>query len=1388
MIGGLKLLTTRRCNPLHLLPTLLIVAALVACGGKGVSILPHQPLHKPTLQEFVTSRLDAARPLRAGAFSVYALDASLHGDAQALKYLSAAASGDSLTVTSQSGAPASYSLYIRLPQGRAFSSIDLNAPPNVLTLAIPGKLEGILPVGIAVLNGESSAQFTLRLTVSAAQASVLGPCAFEGSKRIALSEKAARKPFEGESNRVYDLEVVPNGTFADLSWTERNTGDYNNSGFVDVSDITPLAMNFNQPADTPERELIDGNGDGFVKIDDLTQIAMNYGSSISGYEVVAVSVPSLAYTPTESELFAATPYPDPDNPSEPDPSVKRAKFYIGGQPPKVRIHYAFGHNMNSGIYAFAVRPYSFLSDDMAAALFSNADSADFTTNGNNPPAWVGQPGLQAAAGGSQKVTLTFGDVVDPDGDAVHFIVYYEQNTTVYPPVAQSQRFDRSALGSPPFSVEIGGLTNGLPYTFLVWAYDEHDLRENPPNQIALTVVPELYEPNTLPWPYLHKDEQRSGLLGAGLREPLVEQWSKNYKNNGAYNESSPVLDADNVYIGSCDGNVWAFKQSDGALVYNQPAGDGFLSSSTPALWDNYLVIGAPQKYSVLDISSGAPFGLFDLLSLNPVRSSPLILNGIAYCGSEDNVFYAFDVATQQKPPDWVNPDFQSATSGSAASDGTYIYIASEDGFVHKLDRETGAELATSPDLGSITYGTPTLFPKDAPVAVIIGTDTQAQNKCFALAPSDLHVVTEYDTEFGVQGAPVVVDDGTRNLVIVGEGEEVPSPAIGRGYISAFDLETGALVWRTANIGRIFASPVASADRIFIGSQNGFFYMLDFRGNIKQAIDLHYPIYASAALSGNRVFIASSEMKLYCYEAQPDTLAPEWQGPQGVSEVTTDYGKATVHWNYALDNFYSPVYYQLYWSDSLATLWDAPKVIDIDGGAATSHEYTVDGLADGQRYYFGVRASDRPSWDMPNAETNVTFIGATPPWNLKAQWNLGSGLPANSAEARITYLQTLTSPTGNLLLAYATEGPSAGDNNLYFLDWDGLNLPAIDPPVLGSPPPATFLARSLEMTMKADGQPVLSFSTYYNAFDSYYEYAERSLIGDWAVTPIIDFDTPTQPAFSSFFGQTLRLQALFGVASPAPAETVSLEARISDLSLFKVPDAGLSAGIHLATALVDYSDGNGEIPLVFYEKSADDTTFPTTGSLWLSRYDTIGETWNSTELDSGDSTASNTGRNLRLLVDGTTVHLAYYDLNASDISPIAFLRHATYDGTTFTAENVSAVGIPDFNSPIGAHHYYHDPAIGMIGGEIALASYSRRIDPPNITTPLNYCDVLYCSKNPSWASEVVVEGIPVFLHFRAPLGLQADPADPAVPWLIFPVDGDGQVNGVNAIQIWQRAPL
>jgi outer membrane protein assembly factor BamB len=1386
MTGGLKLSATRRYSPLLLLFVALLVAALADCGGKGIPAIQQQT--RPTLSQFISSRLSAAHPLQVGGYSIYSLDAQLRDDPQALKDIRAVFSKGVLTVTSLEDAPPSFSLYIRLPQGGYLNKLSVDAPPDILTLAVPGKIERVIPIGIAAVRGNASAQFTLTISTSAGLLSAQEPCAFAGSARISLPVKSASRPFEGESNRVFDLDVVPNGTYADLSWTERNIGDYNNSGFVDVSDITPLAIYFDQPADTPERQLVDGNDDDLIDIKDVTQIAMNYGSTISGYEVVAVSIPSLAYTPTDDELFAATPYPDPDNPSEPDPSVKRAKFYIGGQPPKVRISYAFGHNMNAGIYAFAVRPYSFLGDDMAGALFSNIAKADFSTGGNNPPVWIGQPGLRAAAGGNQKVTLTFGDATDPDGDAVHFIVYWEQNTTVYPPVAQSQRFDRAALGTPPFSAVITGLTNDLPYTFMVWAFDEHDLRENPPNEIDLTATPRLYEPNTHPWPYLHKDEQRSGLLAEGLREPLVELWKKPYKSGGTYNESSPVLDEDNVYIGSCDGYVYAFSQADGSLALAPTYVDSFLSSSTAALWGDYLVIGAPGKYSVLDIPSSTALGSVDLISDNPVRSSPLIVSRIAYCGSEDDAFYAFDIATRDKPPDWVNPDFGSVTSGSAASDGTYIYIASENGYAHKLNAETGEEMATSPDLGSITYGTPTLFPEDAPVAVIIGADTKApQSKVYALAASDMQIITDYDTQFGVQGAPVVVDDGTRNLVIVGEGEIVPSPAVGRGYVSAFDLDTGALIWRTDDVGRIFASPVASADRIFVGSQNGHFYVLDFQGRIKQDINLHYPVYASAALNGGLVFVPSTEMMLYCFQAQPDTEPPVWQGPEGVSEVTTGFGEATVHWGYATDNFYSPVYYQLYYSaDDITSLWAAPKVIDIQGDAAITHEYTVTGLTDGTRYYFSVRASDRPLWDSPNIELNTNFIGATPPWNLRAQLDLADELPSVPADTVITYMATdVSAPDGLLRLSYAVEG---GANELQYAMFDG-NTVVPDAAITA---PAGVI-RCLEMGQDASGYPNLSFA---DSLD--YIYAVRDNLGIWGVDSISASTVPTQPAFFSIFGTAKRLQAFFNQVIPLPNESVALDARRGDLLLwnsYEEPDAALDKGIHLKTALVDYNDGNGETPLIFYEKADEyytGSTMPEKGSLWLARYDEVGGTWIASELDAGADANSNTGRNLQILVDDSltppVVHLAYYDLHATDPVVTAVLRHATYDGTNFAADDVALVNLPN---PAGsASVYYHNPALSLVDGNIALATYSRNSDPLSPTAALNFCNVIYCrplSPN-SWAAEKVVENTAAFLHFNAPLGLETCYAVSSYPLLVFPVDGDGLIDGADAIQIWQRGPL
>ncbi len=107
------------------------------------------------------------------------------------------------------------------------------------------------------------------------------------SARRAL--KIVSTPPLGAANKVNDLTATreTNGDFT-LSWHYRNIGDYNQDGVVGVSDITPLAMHYNETYD-PETEpdciqaVIDGSCNGKVGVEDVTQIAQYFGSELALY-------------------------------------------------------------------------------------------------------------------------------------------------------------------------------------------------------------------------------------------------------------------------------------------------------------------------------------------------------------------------------------------------------------------------------------------------------------------------------------------------------------------------------------------------------------------------------------------------------------------------------------------------------------------------------------------------------------------------------------------------------------------------------------------------------------------------------------------------------------------------------------------------------------------------------------------------------------------------------------------------------------------------------------------------------------------------------------------------------------------------------------------------
>jgi hypothetical protein len=105
-----------------------------------------------------------------------------------------------------------------------------------------------------------------------------------------VSRRISKAP-QGDSNVVDDLVATPveDGT-VELEWSERNIGDYDNSGEVGVADITPIAQNYlavlgDGLGDEDWEQLIDGDGSGDLGIPDITPIASNYLSVVAGYHV-----------------------------------------------------------------------------------------------------------------------------------------------------------------------------------------------------------------------------------------------------------------------------------------------------------------------------------------------------------------------------------------------------------------------------------------------------------------------------------------------------------------------------------------------------------------------------------------------------------------------------------------------------------------------------------------------------------------------------------------------------------------------------------------------------------------------------------------------------------------------------------------------------------------------------------------------------------------------------------------------------------------------------------------------------------------------------------------------------------------------------------------------
>lgn len=327
--------------------------------------------------------------------------------------------------------------------------------------------------------------------------------------------------------------------------------------------------------------------------------------------------------------------------------------------------------------------------------------------------------------------------------------------------------------------------------------------------------------------------------GYNILPPLVFKWKF---PAGAGFEGSPIMDGENIYVGSLDNNMYAINKSTGQLAWKTPAMGAV--SCTPALYGGVLYFGSetgmffavnskngnvlwkkklgtgvkyssPAVYSnlviaccdnsvyAIDRATGDDVWKFD--TQLPVYASPTIANGMVYIGSADRNLYALDVESGK--PVW---QYQATgvIASTAAEQGGTLVVGTDDKKVHAFDSLTGALKWTGQTAGKVSSSA---VIKDG--VVFIGSDDKEGRAVYAFDAAAGRMLWKTVVEGKIlMAAPLLVN----NMLYIAAGKE----------IAAIDVKTGEKKWGGVYDSSIKTSLIAEDGIIYCGDADASFYALE----------------------------------------------------------------------------------------------------------------------------------------------------------------------------------------------------------------------------------------------------------------------------------------------------------------------------------------------------------------------------------------------------------------------------------------------------------------------------------------------------------------------------------------------------------------------------------
>jgi outer membrane protein assembly factor BamB len=296
-----------------------------------------------------------------------------------------------------------------------------------------------------------------------------------------------------------------------------------------------------------------------------------------------------------------------------------------------------------------------------------------------------------------------------------------------------------------------------------------------------------------------------------------------------------------VYSGSTDHDVYAFRETTGALVWSATTGGGIYA--TPAVANN-VVYEAADKLYAYNAATGAP--LWNAVPGGPM-GTPVVAGGVVYIGSWDHSFYAMDAAAGAVL--WSFPTTNYVNASAAVANGT-VYIGTHDGTgtVYALDATTGAVRWTRQVAGGGYIQSPLSF---ANGLVYTGSGTGL----WALSATSGAIVWSATAGGQVDAVPAFANgvlyysDFSRLRAVAATtgapiwSQSLPcqcsSATVANGVVyvgavdgvHAFDAASGAELW-SASSGDTLAAPTIADGSVYVGSFDDHLYAFDLPAGLR----------------------------------------------------------------------------------------------------------------------------------------------------------------------------------------------------------------------------------------------------------------------------------------------------------------------------------------------------------------------------------------------------------------------------------------------------------------------------------------------------------------------------------------------------------------------------